>query len=148
MSNKSAFRSWVLAGLCAAGMVLAPGSALAKNQALTMAKTAGLGFASAISSLVYGPVKIAYATTGLLVSGIAYAFSGGDKEVAKVVITPSVMGDYVITPQMLIGERSIQFFGREPGYETGPATPPPVASGAPDQAASAKDGGDDWSSGW
>lgn len=137
-------RTWTLAGACAAGIVLAPGAALAKNQALTMAKSAGLGAGSALASLVYGPVKLAYATTGLLVSGIAWAFSGGDKEVAKVVLTPSVMGDYVITPHMLTGKQSIQFFGREPGYEA--PLPPPVAS-APSERAAA-DESDDWSSGW
>lgn len=145
MSNISVLRSWTLAGVCAAGIALVPGSALAKNQALTMAKSGGLGAASALTSLVYGPVKLVYATTGLLVSGIAYAFSGGDKEVAKVVITPSVMGDYVITPRMLTGDQSIQFFGRDPGYEAPPA-PAPVATAPPEQA-NANDE-DDWSSGW
>jgi hypothetical protein len=149
VKNVRALHSWILAAVCAAGVGLAPGSALAENQALTVAKTGGLGAGSALVSLVYGPIKLVYASTGLLVSGLAYAFSGGDKEVAKVVLLPSVLGDYVITPEMLTGDRTIQFFGREPGYEA-PPQEAPVAS-APEQANSPGAGSQssgDWSSGW
>lgn len=144
--QKNRFRTGLLAGMAVACLLLAPGSALAKNKGLSMAKTAGLGVGSAVTSLVYGPVKMVYALTGSLVSGIAWAFSGGDKDVAMVVLTPSVMGDYVITPKMLTGQDSVEFFGREPGYESTPEAPP-VAS-APPETASASESDEDWSSGW
>ena len=49
---------------------------------------------------------------GLVVGGLAYAFSGGDADVARVVLEPSVMGDYTITTEHLSGERKVEFFGR------------------------------------
>lgn len=81
------------------------------------AKVAGLGAGSAIVSLVYAPVKLVYATCGLFVGGLAYAFSGGDTTVANTVLTPSVLGDYVVSPQQLAGNESFEFFGRDPGYQ-------------------------------
>ena len=53
---------------------------------------------------------------GLVVGGLAWAFSGGDNEVAKVVLTPSVLGDYVVTPRHLKREEPLEFFGRDPDY--------------------------------
>jgi hypothetical protein len=101
-----------------------------------MAKVAGVGFGSALVSLVYGPTKILYATGGVLVGGLAFAFSGGDSEVAQVILTPSVRGDYVVTPAQLRGQEEIEFFGRKPEYrpETQHASIPAeadVAAAAP-----------------
>lgn len=81
-----------------------------------MGKNVGVGVGSAFASLVYAPVKLCYAFGGLLVGGMAWAFSGGDNDVAMVVITPSVLGDYVVTPDHLTGEQSLEFFGRDPQY--------------------------------
>ena len=53
---------------------------------------------------------------GLVVGGLAWCFSGGDNNVAKVVLTPSVLGDYVVTPSHLTGEKTLEFFGRDPEY--------------------------------
>jgi hypothetical protein len=101
-----------------------------------MAKEAGVGFGSALVSLVYGPTKILYATGGVLVGGLAFLFSGGDSEVAQVILTPSVRGDYVVTPAQLRGQEEIEFFGRKPEYrpETQHASIPAeadVAAAAP-----------------
>ena len=95
-----------------------------------MSKQAGLGAASAITSLVYAPVKMVYALGGLIVGGLAWGFSGGDNQVAKVVLTPSILGDYVVTPKQLVGDEPIEFFGRDPEYqadelEMAVASPPP-----------------------
>jgi len=98
------------------GFVLAPGIALAESESGEMAKEGGVGAGSALASLVYGPAKLLYATGGLVVGGLAFAFSGGDAEVAQVVLTPSVRGDYVITPSQLRGEKEVEFFGRSPEY--------------------------------
>lgn len=81
-----------------------------------MASEAGLGLGSVLASLVYGPTKVVYAVAGATVGGLAFLFSGGDADVAGVILTPSVRGDYVITPAHLRGEREIEFLGREPGY--------------------------------
>jgi len=115
-----------------AALLAAP--AHAEGEAASMSKEAGLGAGSAIASLVYAPVKLVYATGGLVVGGLAWAFSGGDSEVAGVILTPSVRGDYVVTPEQLRGKRSVEFFGRKPQYRP-----------APDAYASTEpDGSDGW----
>ena len=100
-------------------IALAPAASLAENDASSMAQGIGIGSASAISSLIYGPTKILYAVGGVVVGGLAWAFSGGDVETAKTVITPSVYGDYVISPAVLRGEQKLEFLGRAPGYSSG-----------------------------
>jgi hypothetical protein len=75
---------------------------------------AGWGALSALSRLLYAPVKVVYATGGLLVGGFAWLFSAGDNDVVNAVITPAVRGDYVVTPANLRGEESLEFIGREP----------------------------------
>lgn len=80
------------------------------------AKEGGLGSAAAISSLVYGPLKLLYASGGTVASGFAWLFSGGDGKVAKTVLTRSVRGTYVITPEMLQGQEELEFVGRAPEY--------------------------------
>ena len=105
-------RSLLLVG--ALVISIQPGSALAANDT---ASTAGLGVAAAFCSLVYGPVKIAYATLGTVFGGMAWGLSGGDSDVLEAVVTPAVRGDYVVTPAILRGEEPLEFIGRRPGYE-------------------------------
>lgn len=73
---------------------------------------AGIKSAAALSSIVYAPVKVAYAAGGSIVAGLAWVVSGGDAEVAKPILDASTRGDYVITPEQIKGERSIEFVGR------------------------------------
>ncbi len=105
-------RALTAAVLCGSLIALAPASASADN----MATEGGLGVGSVVTSLVYGPVKLIYAIGGCIVGGLAWVFSGGDSDVAKVVLTPSVRGDYVITPNQLRGRERIHFLGRDPEY--------------------------------
>jgi hypothetical protein len=99
---------------------LALATALAARPALATdgeaASEAGLGVASALASLVYGPVKVVYSALGLVFGGFAYGLSGGDREVMNAVITPAIRGDYVVTPAHLRGERELEFIGRAPEY--------------------------------
>ncbi len=113
---RNGFRSRVAGGLAAVAIALAPGVAVAESDAATIGTDLGLGVASMFSSLLYGPVKVVYATGGCIVGGFAWMFSGGDNETALTVITPAVRGDYVVTPAVLRGERSLEFYGRAPGY--------------------------------
>ena len=106
-------RAGLLAGVLA--VTLAPNLALAGD---SKAGEAGLGAAAALSSLVYGPVKIVYATCGLVFGGIAWGLSGGDSDVANAVLTLSVRGDYVVTPANLRREEPLEFFGSDPNYRT------------------------------
>ena len=95
----------------------------------------GIGAVAALSTLVYGPVKLCYATLGLVVGGFAWGLSGGDTEVLNSVITAAVRGDYVVTPQHIRMERGLEFYGRAPEYRevqqasaVSTPAPPPDAS--------------------
>jgi len=95
------------------------------------AKEGGLGAAAAISTLVYGPVKVFWATGGTVIAGLAWMFTAGDGEVAQTVLTRAVRGTYVITPETLQGQQEIEFVGRAPEYRP---------TGSPAQVAAAPDG--------
>jgi len=76
----------------------------------------GYGALSALTSLVYAPVKVAYALVGGIIGGFAWLLSAGDYQVMYAVVTPAVRGDYVVTPSHLRGERELEFLGRDPNY--------------------------------
>ena len=80
------------------------------------ATEAGTGVASAIASLVYGPVKIGYSLLGVVFGGIAWGLSGGDTEVLNAVVSPAIRGDYVITPDHIRGDQSVEFVGQRQDY--------------------------------
>lgn len=115
-TRSSAARRWSVAVIVSASIAMAPLSALAKDDAADMAKDAGIGAGTGIASLIYTPIKLTYALGGLIVGGLAWAFSGGDSEVASIVLTPSLRGDYVVTRSQLLGKQEIEFFGRSPEY--------------------------------
>jgi hypothetical protein len=106
------FRSLLL--VAALVISIQAGPALAAEE---MASEAGIGAGAAFCSLIYGPVKIVYATLGVVFGGMAWGLSGGDSNVLEAVVTPAVRGDYVVTPAILRGERPLEFIGRRPGYE-------------------------------
>jgi len=105
------FRSLLL--VAALSVSIQSGPAFASGE---MASEAGIGVGAAFCSLLYGPVKIVYATLGLVFGGMAWGLSGGDSDVMKAVVTPAVRGDYVVTPAILRGEEPLEFLGRRPGY--------------------------------
>ncbi len=102
------------ATVCALAIAMAPSMAAAEDD--SMASEAGIGALAAVGTLIYGPAKIVYAALGLVFGGAAWGLSGGDNEVLERVITPSVRGDYVLTPEHIRMERSIEFYGRDPEY--------------------------------
>jgi hypothetical protein len=113
----------LVAGLLAAVLVAAPSLSMAEDSAAEVGKESGLGAAAALSSLLYGPAKILYATGGVIIGGFAYAFTAGDTEVASKVFTRSLRGDYVITPAILTGDDTLEFIGRDiPAQTETPAT--------------------------
>ena len=112
MSRKRAtVRALWLAPLLAAALVLTPAAALADDMP---AREAGVGAAAALSSLLYGPVKLCYAIGGSVIAGLAWAFSAGDAEVAKPILNAALRGDYVVTASHIQGERPLEFVGRSP----------------------------------
>ena len=110
-----ALRRSALVAALAFSIAAAPTAALAEEN---MGMEAGFGAASALSSLIYGPVKIVYATLGLIIGGTAWGLSGGDHAVLTAVITPAVRGDYVVTPAHLRMERGLEFYGESPQYRS------------------------------
>ena len=107
-----------MALLLSAAIAVAPVAATADGDGADMAKEAGIGMGTAVASLIYAPIKLVYAFGGLIVGGLAWAFSGGDANVASVVLTPSLRGDYVVTRAQLTGKQEIEFFGRRPEYRS------------------------------
>ncbi len=75
------------------------------------AASAGIEAAAALSTIVYFPVKLAFALGGGLVGGLTYAFTGGDEEAANRVWQSSMEGNYIITPENLTGEQPVHFVG-------------------------------------
>jgi hypothetical protein len=109
-------------------MAAAPLTARAENNDLP--NEGGIGAVAALSTLIYGPVKLTYAILGMFVGGSAWALSGGDQQVLEAVVTPALRGDYVVTPEHIRMERSIEFYGRDPssrGVQQAAVVPPDAA---------------------
>ncbi len=93
------------------------------------ASGAGIQAASAVATILYFPLKAAFALGGGIVGGLAYAFSGGSAQTAKNIWIPSMYGTYVITPEHLTGDRAVRFLGvaaDEPASDAAPLDSPPV----------------------
>ena len=73
----------------------------------------GLGVGAVLCTLVYGPVKVVYATLGSLTGGVAWLLTGGRTDVPREIIQPAVRGDYIVTPENLTFNQPLQFVGRE-----------------------------------
>jgi hypothetical protein len=111
------------AALVLAGALLAS-SARAEEADWTESET-GVQIAAGLATLVYAPVKALYAIGGGVTAGMAYVVSAGDDDVTEPILTPSLRGDYIVRPEHLRGEKTLEFFGRAPAAEE----PPAVASG-------------------
>lgn len=111
----NAVRRGALIAALASALLAAPTAAWSEDG---MGSEAGVGAAAALSTLIYGPVKLVYATLGLIIGGTAWGLSGGDHDVLDAVITPSVRGDYVVTPEHIRMERGLEFYGQNPTYRS------------------------------
>ncbi len=72
----------------------------------------GYGVGAALCSVVYGPAKIVYALVGSIVGAGAWAVTGGDTDASTPIFESALYGDYVVTPDVLRGERPLEFVGR------------------------------------
>ncbi len=90
-------------------VIAAPSARAAEDEGL--AYEGAVGLASAVSSLIYGPVKVAYAVGGLAVSTLTFLWTFADTSVSGAVFEQTVGGDYVVTPSHLQGRRELRFFG-------------------------------------
>jgi hypothetical protein len=70
------------------------------------------GVGAMLCTVVYSPLKIAYAASGLVVGGMAWVWSFGSRRVTRPIFTAALRGDYVVAPEHLTGERRLEFRGR------------------------------------
>lgn len=87
--------------------------------------SAGMQVAAGASTLLYFPLKAVFAISGGIVGGLAYAFSGGNEQVAKSIWTTSLYGTYIITPDHLQGNRPIRFLGVADSNDASISAPAP-----------------------
>ena len=80
----------------------------------SMPVTMALGVSSVAATIPYGIVKSLYAAGGVLTGALAYILTGGRRDVATAIMQPAVRGDYVVTPEHLTMNQSLQFSGRDP----------------------------------
>lgn len=100
--------------LCAFALVVClglPGTSWAEEEDSSPSNEAALGFGSGLLTIVYWPLKTAYAILGGVVGCFTYVLTGGDLETAQEVWEPSVYGTYIITPDHLKGNEAVRFFG-------------------------------------
>ena len=88
--------------------------------------SAGMQVAAGASTLLYFPLKAAFAISGGIVGGLAYVFSGGNENAAKSIWTTSLYGTYIITPDHLQGNRPIRFLGVADSNDAPAHAPEPV----------------------
>lgn len=109
--------------------VLAQESGSASNAPVSSndASPSGVGIqaGSALATIIYFPLKLAFAIGGGVVGGLAYGFSGGSEQTAKNIWIPSMYGTYIITPEHLKGDKPIRFLGvpAEPARDAVEYTP-------------------------
>ena len=96
-----------LAALVLIGVLAWPAPARAESTAYN----AVVGVGSALCTVVYSPLKVAYAASGLVVTGLAFLWTFGDTRVAGPLWRTTVGGDYVVTPSHLEGRRDLRFRG-------------------------------------
>lgn len=142
-TRRDARLAGALAVVLAAGVAAGPAAAeeIVSPETKETASQGGVGAAAGLTSVVYAPLKVAYAAGGSVVAGLAYVLSGGDKEVAKPIFDASVRGDYVVTPQHLRGEREIEFVGRPQSDQALRSAPAPDVSA---NKSAAKGAGESW----
>ena len=83
----------------------------------------GVQLTAAAATILYLPIKAAFAVGGGIVGGLAYVFSGFCETTAKRIWIPSMYGTYILTPEHLSLDRPIRFWGVADETEGMPTTP-------------------------
>ena len=89
------------------------------------ASSAGMQVAAGLSTLLYLPLKLAFAIGGGIVGGLTYVFTAGDEHAAKSVWNTTLYGTYIITPDHLEGNRPVRFLGIADSNEAPAPAPAP-----------------------
>lgn len=98
--------------LLAVAALLVGSPATARVRDPSLVREGGLGAAAAVISLVYCPLKLLYAVSGIVLGGSSFVWTWGDRDSAMAVVNTSVGGDYVVTPEHLGGSADLRFTGQ------------------------------------
>jgi hypothetical protein len=117
-------------------------------------KGVGIGAGTVAGNVLYVPAKVVYGILGGITGGASYLLTGGNTQTANTIWRSSLGGDYVLTPDMVEGQKPIHFSGpttttAEPVPSTSMAAPAgstsmnsaPIQSAPPSRTASAEVGG-------
>ncbi|MDX9788835.1 MAG: hypothetical protein RBT11_18805 [Desulfobacterales bacterium] len=120
-------RSWVTLFVSLSFLSLISLSALCPSASATSAEEgtpsgAGMQAASAATTILYFPLKAAFALCGSVVGGLTYVFTAGDVPAAQSVWETSMYGTYAITPDHLRGDRPVNFLGERQRADSGSFT--------------------------
>lgn len=96
----------IVAGVLGAG----PPAVRAEEQQGYLAQF-GWGMAAIGANLGYMPAKFLYAVGGGLVALLAYGVTVGNSDAVQGILSPSIGGTWVLTPQMLRHPETILFVG-------------------------------------
>jgi hypothetical protein len=96
-------------------LFMTPAASSHAGQGLDKTKEIGAGVGLVAANVGYFCGKVFYAVLGTVVTPVAWAVSGGDREVARHTFYPSVRGDYLLSMDNLKGRESFDFIGRMPG---------------------------------
>jgi hypothetical protein len=102
-------------------------------------KGVGVGAGTVLANVGYIPAKLVYGILGGIGGGAGYLLTGGNEQVSNTIWRSSLGGDYVLTPDMLTGEKPVHFSGpttTAPASQSDSTTPaitgaPTTGSGAP-----------------
>ena len=97
--------------LLAVAALLVGSPAAAQSEDSSLVREAGLGAAAALASLVYCPLKLLYAASGIALGSGSFLWTWGDQDAAMAIVDTSVGGDYVVTPEVLEGQANLRFTG-------------------------------------
>jgi hypothetical protein len=74
-------------------------------------KDLGWGMAAIGTNIFYIPAKMLYATGGGIVGALALGLTLGNLEAAQHIWSPTVGGTWVLTPEMMRGQKPVLFSG-------------------------------------
>jgi hypothetical protein len=91
-------------------------------------KGVGIGAGTVAGNVLYVPAKVVYGILGGITGGASYLLTGGNTQTANTIWRSSLGGDYVLTPDMVAGQKPIHFSGPTTSV---PETVPPTTMAAP-----------------
>jgi len=110
-------RRWTAAIVIGALVTALGAPASARAETRSLGENYGLGLIAGLGTIVYFPLKMVYSTIGGLVGGLTFLVTLGDESTANAVWQPTLGGSYVLTPDMIAGQDSVEFVGGPPSGE-------------------------------